>query len=677
MSINIALVGNPNCGKTTLFNLLTNSKQKVGNWSGVTVDKKYGKFLEDNTTTIIDLPGIYSLQSFTPEEKVSSDFLKKTKPDAIINVVSAVNLERSLYLTLQLLELNIPMVVAISMVDVFEKKGGKLNFAAFAKTFHCEAVPIFKNNKPSSFKEIKMAIVKAKNKAEKQLHPIYKQAVENCLNEIVSVLKIGLDTSENNLRATAIEFLENSSELENFGLKFGLNNEQQVKITNLINFLPNRLKCQNGVQSILVNERYNFIIKNINTIMVKKPNEKATVSDKIDNFLMNKWLAFPLFISIIFIIYFISIPLIGKPISSWLDETVLKAWLIPGVRSFLAKLSVQLWLTNLVCNGILAGVGSVLAFTPQLFILFSLLCVLEECGYMARITFITDKLFHKFGFCGQSVISFLVSSSCGVNGIIATKIIKNRSIRLATIVATTFVPCSAKIPIIATISSLFLTNSWLIAPLAYSISIVAILTCGLFLKNKQAKAKQNNEFFVEILPYQLPHLKHIFLDSIFNIKSFISKTMTAIFIASILIWIATNVGFVNSTIGIVQPDASILAQIGKFLIPIFKPIGFSNWQTIAATISGLFAKENIVNSLEVISASNSGGINSISELFNSGAEAFSFLIFNLLCAPCCVAIAAVFKQTNSIKTTFKIVALQTMVAFCFSSICFLILRILF
>lgn len=631
MSIKIALIGNPNCGKTTLFNTLTKSKQKIGNWPGVTVEKKNNKFYKNKNIEIIDLPGLYSLQPFSPEEKISSEFIKNLKFDIIINVISATNLERSLYLTLQLLETKVPMVVAITMLDVLKKNGGEINFSNFSKIFKCSTIPIKKNDETSINNLIETALLKLKPSFDSQ--------------KFVPFQKTEIFSNKNHEK-TCLD---------------------QKKLLN----------CKNEkiLENSIINERYNFISANINKLLTTKPTNKSSTSEKIDKILTNRWLAIPSFISIISLIYFISIPIIGKPISEWLDLNILKNWLIPTLQSVLTKFSIQTWLKNLICDGIVSGVGSVLIFIPQLFILFFLLCFLEESGYMTRITFITDKIFDKFGLYGQSLISFLVSSSCGVNGIIATKTIKDPKTRLITMATTTFIPCSAKIPVIAAISSLFLQKSWLIAPIAYLICFLAIIISSMILKSKTMETHQNNQFFMEILPYQIPSIKHMLTDSLTNIKLFISKALTVVLIASVLIWTATNIGFCNGHLCLIQANRSILAQMSKILTPIFKPLGFSNWQTISATISGLFAKENIVNTMEVITSSCSDGTVSIASLFNNQAAAFSFLVFNLLCAPCCVAIAAVFKQTNSIKLTLKVAAFQTIVAWCFSAITFFVAKL--
>lgn len=669
MPTKIALVGNPNCGKTTLFNCVTNSNQKVGNWPGVTVEKKVSSFKTNKNVKIIDLPGIYSMFPYSPDEDVSISFLTKDKPDIIINVVSALNLERSLYLTMQILELKIPTIIAVSMVDLLEKNNGNLNLEKFAEAFDCEVFQLAKNNKQNNFSLIQKAIEKSKTKTQ-QSSINYGFDFENYIKDLENFLLINQKTLNNtNSKWLAISIFENNTKIIK---SLNFNENEKLELKKIMQNIENNLG--DIPQNILINKRYEAITKNLKHFYKQNSNNKKNLSDKIDSVLTNKWLSIPLFIFMIFAVYFIAIPLIGKPISNWLDETILRNNIIPATKSFLTKINLQNWLISLICNGIITGVGSVLVFVPQLFTLFFILSFLEDCGYMSRVAFITDRIFSRFGLCGQSLISFLVSSSCGVNGINVTKTIKNKSTRIITLITTTFVPCSAKIPIIAAISNMFLKNGWIIAPMVYMICFFAILICGLFLKMFSNLKNQSNQFIMEMTQYQLPSLKNLTKNSIENTKAFIEKALSVVLLASIIIWFTSNFGFVDGKFLMVKTNNSILATIGKLLVPFFIPLGFSNWQTITAILSGLVAKENIINTLEVISASNHHAISNlaVSSIFSNNAAAISFLVFNLLCIPCCISVAAIYKQTGSIKTTAKVAAVQTLTAYVISAITYLI-----
>ena len=674
LSIKIALVGNPNCGKTTIFNCVTKNHQKTGNWPGVTVEKKISYFKKDNKIKIIDLPGIYSLSHYSPEEQVSSNFILQNKADIIINVISATNLERSLYLTLQLLELEIPMIIAITMTDLLKKRGDFFNIQKFSKIFNCSTITVTKNDLNSNTNLIQKAIEKSKQNKTKEINNLPYLASLN--PEIIKILNLMNPTQKNkikNFKWTALNLIKNDNTLKS---NLNLSNEQKHQIQ----IIKKNIEKQTGenFQKFLINTRYAFINQVLKKFYTVNNTKTITISDKIDYIFLNRWLALPIFIIIISIIYFFSISILGKPISDWLNSYVLKQKIIPTVYNFLNLINIQNWLINLICYGLINGVGSVLIFIPQLFILFTFISFIEECGYMSRIAFITDKLFSNIGLCGQSTISFLMSSNCGVHGVFATKTIKNPLTRFITLTTTTFIPCSAKIPIIAAIGSLFFKNSWIIAPITYCISFIAILLCSIFLKN-QSSEKESNQFLMEITPYQLPSLNSIMSETIKNIKAFVIKAGSVISIASLLIWFTSNLNVTSNGLVFVSEDNSILAKIAKTITPIFKPLGFANWQTTTAVITGLIAKENVVNTLEVLSSSitNSNSTQTISLLFKNQAAALSFLIFNVLCIPCCIATYSIYKQTQSLIKTFKITAIQTITAYFFAAITFLITNKIF
>ena len=653
MAFRIALIGNPNCGKTTLFNNLTGASQYVGNWPGVTVEKKEGFLKGNKELKIIDLPGIYSLTPYTDEEIVSKNFLFLEKPDLILNVVSAVNLERSLYLTLQLLELNIPVVVAISMMDKIEKNRGFIDFGLLSKMLNCKVVKLVPMDESSGIFVVNFALDFLKSGGN-NLHIKYSENFEQFVNEI----KLNLNGLEKQKRFLAIKFLEGD---ESFLSSFKLRKEEKIKIRSILFKAKDFFKEE--TKTVLINERY-FKINEIVELCSKKLNKSFNVSDKIDSVLTNKFLAFPIFILILGCAYFVCINLLGKPMSNFL-ENVLKQKIVPFVVNFLKKTDAAVWLKSLIVDGIISGVGTIMTFIPQVFMLFLFLSILEDCGYMARVAFILDKLFLKFGFCGKSVISFLLSSGCGVNGIMATKTIKDKNIRFLTIVATTFVPCNAKLPIIAVICSYVFNGSFLTAILIYLISFISIFILGFVLRKINKKNIDHTAFIMELGPYNLPNFKNTIYYTIINVKAFIVKAGSIIFLASILIWFLLNFGISSKGILMVEEEKSLLAQFGRLLTTFFKPLGFGNWKAIVATLSGIFAKENLVNTFSVIlkSAENSKQGFNLGEVFSCDFAAFSFLLFNMLCAPCFAAIAAIYKQTLSLKYTLKILFFQTVFSY--------------
>lgn len=674
MALKLALFGNPNCGKTTLFNNLTASSQYVGNWPGVTVEKKEGFLRGNKEIKIVDLPGIYSLTPYTDEEIVSRNFLFKEKPDLILNVVSALNLERSFYLTLQLLELNIPMVVVITMMDKVKKNNKcEIDFVRLTKMLNCKVLTVNSHNALECLEKTREIINLIGNlKYDENFNLKYSENFEKYIEKITQTLSSFENLKEKEKRKIAIRFLEKDEE---FLGEIEFEDEEILKVKEILKDIEK--SYGEDTKSVLIKERYDKI-ENIVVFSTKGLDFKYDVSDKIDSIVTNKFLAFPIFILVLGGVYYFCINVLGKPVSDYMAY-ILNEVISPKVEEFLIGLNVSNWLINLLVSGVFSGVGTVLIFIPQVFMLFLFLSLLEECGYMARVAFILDRLFLKFGLCGKSVISFLVSSGCGVNGIMATKTIKNENCRLITMVSTTFIPCNAKIPIIVLICSNVFRGSFFNVVLVYLISIVSIFIVGLVLKKLNSFKRLEPSFLMELGPYNLPNLKNTFYYTFSNLKAFIVKAGTIIFLASILIWFFLNYGFSNGSFGVVSQEDSILAHIGKLLTTIFVPLGFGNWQAVVATLSGLFAKENVVNTFGVVlnSSKNSNGVISFEGIFNGNFAALSFLVFNMLCAPCLAAIATIFKQTASLKETLKIIFFQTVSAYVVSLFVFQIGGLIF
>lgn len=663
MSITIALVGNPNSGKTTLFNQLTGSSQYVGNWPGVTVEKKEGKLKGYKNVKIIDLPGIYSLSPYTLEEIVSRNYLLQEKPDVILNIVDGTNLERNLYLTTQLLEIGLPIVVAVNMIDIVRKNRDKIDIKKLSQQLKCDVIEISAIKSINIIDAAKIAIDKAKNNINKNNIPIYSKNAEKYLHKIMKIIPEHNFINELNARFYIIKLFERDEYIIKF-LK--LNKQTLVKLDEISN--QAKEEFDSDPESIIANERYNYITKIIPKFY-KKNDKGLNTSDKIDKIVTNRFLAFPIFIFIMAIIYFISITLLGKLASDWINNVFFGDWIQPFFNSFLENIGSAKWLISLVNDGIIAGVGSVLSFVPQMFILFFFLSVLEDCGYMTRVAFIMDRVFRKFGLSGKSFIPLLISSGCGVPGIMATKTIENEKHRRLTIMTTTFIPCSAKLPIISLIGGAIFSDIWYIAPTIYFIGIAAVILSGIMLKKTKPFRGEPTPFVMELPQYHIPPVKSTLLHIWENVRSFIVKAGTIIFLASALIWFLSNFGITNEGFCMVEETKSMLAAIGMFIAPIFAPLGFSNWHATVATISGLFAKENIVSTFGVImglsdaTETNADFLTKISELFPYSAAALSFLVFNLLCAPCFAAIGAIYKQMSSAKWTLATITFQTLFAY--------------
>ena len=774
MSITIALAGNPNSGKTTLFNALTGSNQFVGNWPGVTVEKKEGKLKGQKDVTITDLPGIYSLSPYTLEEVVARNYLLREKPDAILNIVDGTNLERNLYLTTQLVELGIPVVIAVNMMDIVRKNGDTIRTAELQKNLGCEVVEI-SALKGTGIKEAADAAVRlAKSKASQPMVHTFSQKVEDALQEIVE--KIGAAVPDAQKRFCAIKLFERDEKITDF-----LPNPPDVDA--IVREVEQEL--DDDSESIITADRYTYITSIIHKCLTKKTHEKNTVSDKIDRVVTNRWLALPIFAVVMFVVYFVSVTTVGTWATDWAndgvfgegwhlfgigsaayqeeadtyatasterdayieaageagidiapiqatleedtpDPAVVQSFIdqaqaagitataafiddetgevaetvpvslaefesavqvaepdpadygvwVPGipvlVESGLNAIGCAAWLQDLILNGIIAGVGAVLGFVPQMLVLFLFLAILEACGYMARVAFIMDRIFRKFGLSGKSFIPMLIGTGCGVPGIMASRTIENDRDRKMTIMTTTFIPCGAKLPIIALIAGALFGGAWWVAPSAYFVGIAAIVVSGIMLKKTKPFAGDPAPFVMELPAYHIPTVGNVLRSMWERGWSFIKKAGTVILLATVLVWFLSGYGFADGTFGAVSMEDSLLAAIGNGIAWLFAPLGWGNWRAAVAAFTGLIAKENVVGTFGVLF----GGFDEVAEngwqiwvnmreAF-TGLSAYSFLVFNLLCAPCFAAIGAIRREMNSAKWTWFAIGYQCLFAYAVS-----------
>lgn len=669
MSVTIALAGNPNCGKTTMFNALTGANQYVGNWPGVTVEKKEGKLKNQKDVTVTDLPGIYSLSPYTLEEVVSRDYLLKEKPDVIIDLVDATNIERNLYLATQLLEIGIPVVIALNMVDLLKKNNIHINVKGLSSALGC---PIVETSalKGTGLKEVVDEAIKCANQhrvPSKQME--FPKAVEKAVNEIESLVPANI--SEENKRWYAVKLLERDSKV-----KEGLNlpASAQSKIEEIASNLE---KAEDDdTESIVTDGRYQYIQKVVSA-NVKRSGNKMTVSDKIDRIVTNRILGLPIFILTMFIVYYVSVTTVGAMVTDWTNDSFVGT--IQGVvADGLSGVGVADWLVSLVSDGIIGGLGAVLGFVPQMAILFLFLSILEDCGYMVRIAFVMDRVFRHFGLSGKSFIPLLISSGCGIPGIMASKTIEADNDRRLTIMTATFIPCGAKLPVIALMGGImtaYVTGDYVaagfITPLMYFIGVVAVLVSAIILKKTKPFSGKPAPFVMELPQYHIPSAKTVLLHVWERLKGFIIKAGTILFLATVIMWVLSSIGTTGSGIGFVEDsNDSIMAILGGILAPIFAPLGFGKWQPVAASISGFSAKESIVSTMGVLA--NVAGDDAedtmivgaaIKAWFPSAVAAFSFLLFNLLDSPCLAAISTMAHEMQSRKWFWFAILFQNIFAY--------------
>ena len=669
MSVTIALAGNPNCGKTTMFNALTGANQYVGNWPGVTVEKKEGKLKNQKDVTVTDLPGIYSLSPYTLEEVVSRDYLLKEKPDVIIDLVDATNIERNLYLATQLLEIGIPVVIALNMVDLLKKNNIHINVKGLSSALGC---PIVETSalKGTGLKEVVDEAIKCANQhrvPSKQME--FPKAVEKAVNEIEGLVPANI--SEENRRWYAVKLLERDSKV-----KEGLN--LPVSAQSRIEEIASELEKaeDDDTESIVTDGRYQYIQKVVSA-NVKRSGNKMTVSDKIDRIVTNRILGLPIFILTMFIVYYVSVTTVGTMVTDWTNDSFVGT-IQSVVSDGLGNAGVADWLVSLVSDGIICGLGAVLGFVPQMAILFLFLSILEDCGYMVRIAFVMDRVFRHFGLSGKSFIPLLISSGCGIPGIMASKTIEADNDRRLTIMTATFIPCGAKLPVIALMGGImtaYATGDYVaagfITPLMYFIGVIAVLVSAIILKKTKPFSGKPAPFVMELPQYHIPSVKTVLLHVWERLKGFIIKAGTILFLATVIMWILSSIGNTGSGIGFVEDsNDSIMAILGGILAPIFAPLGFGKWQPVAASISGFSAKESIVSTMGVLA--NVAGDDAedtmivgaaIKAWFPTAVAAFSFLLFNLLDSPCLAAISTMAHEMQSRKWFWFAILFQNIFAY--------------
>ena len=650
MSVKIALAGNPNCGKTTLFNALTGSNQFVGTWPGVTVEKKEGKLKGHKDVTIMDLPGIYSLSPYTLEEVVARNYLINERPDAIINIVDGTNIERNLYLSTQIMELGIPVVMAVNMMDLVEKAGDKIHTDKLSKLLGCEVVEISALKGTGIQKAAEKAISLAERKNEVTPVHEFDSKVEDAITAVGTML--GMDIPEAQKRFFAIKLLEKDDKIKE-------QMKQVPDVSNEIKALEDAF--DDDTESIITNERYVYISSIIGKCVTKGQKGGMTVSDKIDRIVTNRWLALPIFAVVMFIVYYVSITTVGGFLTDWTNDVLFGDIIPPAIEKALVAVNCADWLQGLILDGIVAGVGAVLGFVPQMLVLFIFLAFLEGCGYMARVAFIMDRIFRKFGLSGKSFIPMLIGSGCGVPGVMASRTIESDRDRKMTIMTTTFVPCGAKLPIIALIAGAFFNNAGWVAWSAYFVGVAAIICSGIILKKTKMFSGEPAPFVMELPAYHMPTVGNVLRSMWERGWSFIKKAGTIILLSTIILWFLMSFGWVDGKFGMLdaeQLNDSILASIGNVIAPIFAPLGWTKagegWKMAVAAITGLIAKENVVATF--------GMLFGFAEVAEDGSEiwgnlaqvmtpiaAYGFLVFNLLCAPCFAAMGAIKREMNNAK----------------------------
>ncbi|WP_288226419.1 ferrous iron transport protein B [uncultured Enterococcus sp.] len=661
--LHIALAGNPNSGKTSTFNVLTGTNQFVGNWPGVTVERKEGIYKKDSEVIIDDLPGIYSLSPYSPEEVVARDYLLSGTPDAIVNIIDGTNLERNLYLTTQLIETGIPVVVAVNMMDVIKKSGKQINLEKLAYALGVPVVGVSALKNWGLDKAINEALHLIKKGTEEITFPHYDNRLEAALNEIEEVL--GSTAPVKYSRWYSVKLFERDERAKE---DLDLSSIQQKEVMEIIK-ITEKIFGEDA-ESLVINERYNFITHLKTLCVVDEDQFKLSISDKIDHIVTNRFLALPIFALVMWLIYYIAIQTIGAMGTDWVNDNLFGDIVPNAVSGMLQSWNVAEWMQQLILNGILAGVGAVLGFLPQLMVLFLCLALLEDCGYMSRIAFVMDRIFRKFGLSGKSFIPMLIATGCGVPGVMASRTIENEKDRRMTAMLTTFMPCSAKLPIIALIAGAFFPNSSWVAPSAYFVGMGAIVLSGIALKKTKLFSGDPAPFIMELPLYHMPRIGNTLRYTYDHSKAFVKRAGTIIFVSSIVIWFISSYNF---SLQSVNENDSILAALGGVIAPLFAPLGWGDWRGAVAAITGLVAKENVIGTFGILYRHAEVAENGV-EIWKSlqGAytpvAGYSFLVFNLLCAPCFAAIGAIHREMGDIKWTWRAIGYQCGLAYAVSFI---------
>lgn len=667
MAIKIALAGNPNSGKTTMFNDLTGSQQYVGNWPGVTVEKKEGLLKGRKDIIIQDLPGIYSLSSYTPEEVITRDYLVKEKPDAVINIVDATNIERNLYLTTQITEIGVPVIIALNMIDIVRRNGDVINLKGLEEALGCSVMETSALKGMGSLEVATAAFTLAENNDLMHIPPIFNGSVEHAIAHIEESIEDMIP--QRYVRWYAIKIFEKDPKvLEELKLDETLWNHLQEHIEIC------EKEMDDDSESIIISQRYNYVEKLVSQCVTRNIKAGGTTSDKIDRIMTNRILALPIFALIMFLVYYISVSTVGGFVTDFTNETLFGEWILSPLSAWFQDIGTAPWLSGLLVEGVFAGVGAVLGFVPQMAVLFLMLSLLEDLGYMSRIAFIMDRVFRRFGLSGKSFIPMLIGSGCSVPGIMASRTIENERDRRMTIMTTSFIPCGAKMPIVALFAGALFGGSGLVAVSAYFVGIMAVIVSGLILKKTKAFAGELSPFIMELPSYHMPSLTNIARTTGERVWSFVKKAGTIILLSSIILWFLQKFGMVEGHFMMVEDNnTSLLASIGGFAAPLFAPLGFGKWQAAVATFTGLIAKENVVSTFGVLygfAEVEQGGREIWGRLAAdfTGLSAYSFLLFNLLCAPCFAAVGAIKKEMNSTAWTLATVGYMTGFAYTVSLI---------
>ncbi len=678
MEYKIALAGNPNCGKTTLFNNLTGSNQYVGNWPGVTVEKKEVRLKGHKDVIIQDLPGIYSLSPYTLEEVVTRNYLVNEKPDAVLNIVDGTNIERNLYLTTQLVEIGIPVVIAINMMDLVRKNGDNIDIKALGKALGCKVIEISALKNEHTMEAAELCIEAAKAGKKEELPHVFTGSVEHAIAHIEESIQGVVDPQE--LRWFAIKIFERDTKaLENLKIDASLKSHLEEHIKDC------EKEMDDDAESIITNQRYTYITELIaKTVKKGKQPGALSTSDKIDRIVTNRWLALPIFAAVMFLVYYVSVSTLGGIVTDWTNDVLFGEWIGGGAETLLTNMGASDWVISLVVDGIIGGIGAPLGFVPQMAIVFLFLSFLEDVGYMARVAFIMDRIFRKFGLSGKSFIPFLISSGCGVPGIMSTRTIESEQDRRMTMITTTMIPCGAKLPVIALIAGYLMGGSWWMAPVMYFAGIALVIVYCIILKKTKFFSGDPVPFVMELPAYHLPSLKGILLHVWERVWAFIKKAGTILFLCCAVMWFLGSFGVVDGVFGLVEDTAdSLLAVVGGAIAPLFAPLGFGTWQAVASSLSGFVAKEGIVSTMSLLSSLGEeieeyevSMHDAFQAFFPTSIAAVSFLVFNCFDSPCLAAISTMAKEIGNRKYFWYSLLFQNVAAYCVTLIVYQLVGVL-